>query len=319
MDFDDLIRLFYRHFLGRQVDMAGLNHWRAVLETGVPLEEVVTAIVESEEYLVKWGPPNLEDICSSAARESRMAMGRNPRVLDIGAHELDGNHVYSPLWNFGPVEVIGFEPQVDRARERMKAGSARAESQLIEIHPVALGDGSDATFYVNNVDSTSSLFPLNRRFTRKYDGLADLETVRTIQLPTTRLDDAQIRLPIDLLKIDVQGAELLVLENATTTLSQTSVVHCEVEFSEIYMGQPLFSSVDQLLRANGFCLIDLLPIHYSMAGTQEVKLRDTLLYADAVYFRDAEDQTTLLSQSLIASAVYKKTNLALHYLSLSRG
>ena len=59
---------------------------------------------------------------------------------------------------------------------------------------------------------------------------------------------------IDILWMDVQGAELLVLKGLGDLLPQVSFIHMEVEFFEIYKGQALFPAVDALLAGRGFRL-----------------------------------------------------------------
>jgi hypothetical protein len=46
-----VVQGFYQKFLGRAADLGGLNAWAANLQGGVPDEQVIAAIVGSEEYL----------------------------------------------------------------------------------------------------------------------------------------------------------------------------------------------------------------------------------------------------------------------------
>lgn len=79
----------------------------------------------------------------------------------------------------------------------------------------------------------------------------------TIEVESIRLDrfcaEAGVG-PIDLLWMDVQGAELLVFEGLGARLDSVSFIHMEVEFFEIYRGQALFPAVDRLLAGRGFRL-----------------------------------------------------------------
>ena len=60
---------------------------------------------------------------------------------------------------------------------------------------------------------------------------------------------------IDLLWMDIQGAELLALEGLGSRIAEVGLMHLEVEFMPIYHGQPLFDDVDRFLRARGFRLL----------------------------------------------------------------
>jgi FkbM family methyltransferase len=317
---EEIIDLLYRHLLGRESDPDGRANLMEALASGADLRTVLAGFVESPEYQALHKDSQKKTrVCQEVAATARAAMARSPQVLDIGAHGMDGgDHAYSPLWDYGEVDVIGFEPQSDRAIERIQEDSEDiARSGETRIFPVALGDGNKADLHINNVDATSSLFAFNRNLVDQFDGLAELETVDVVPIETTKLDEVDVSLPIDLMKLDVQGAELSIVQSASHCLNHTAVVHCEMEFGEIYKGQPLFHEVDRELRMSGFELIDIFPIHYSFSDVSESKTKDVLLWADVVYFAKTNDRQLLLSQALCAAAIYEKPNLASHCLALA--
>jgi FkbM family methyltransferase len=63
--------------------------------------------------------------------------------------------------------------------------------------------------------------------------------------------------PIDLLKLDVQGAELDVLKGATKALKQATFVQLEAQLLPVNRGAPLFADVIAALDAWGFVAYDL--------------------------------------------------------------
>jgi FkbM family methyltransferase len=207
--------------------------------------------------------------------------------------------------------VIGFDPLEDRIQER----SAAESGENVTLLPYAIGDGGEHTLYVNNDDATSSLFPLNPAYNDPFNHLSELRTVRTMPVATRRLDEVLPPDPVDFLKLDIQGAELMALQSAPETLSRTAAIHCEVEFSPTYQGQPLYPEVQQHLNDAGFDLIDLLvPVRYFYVGRPEIWTQDRLLWADAVFFQRTDEPEVLMAQSLIAAAVYRKPSLARHLL-----
>ena len=108
----------------------------------------------------------------------------------------------------------------------------------------------------------------------------------------------------------------MVLQGARRTMLNTSVIHCEVEFHPIYLGQPLFGDVDSFLRDQGFVLIDLLaPARYCYQVPSGRTSRDRMIWSDAVYFRETDDAETLTVQSSIAASVYNKPTLAEHLMT----
>jgi FkbM family methyltransferase len=60
---------------------------------------------------------------------------------------------------------------------------------------------------------------------------------------------------IDLIWMDVQGAELQVLKSAGERLRDVGIIHVEVEFFPIYKNQPLFRDVNRYMDAKGFRLL----------------------------------------------------------------
>lgn len=174
--------------------------------------------------------------------------------------------------------------------------------------PYALGDGAEHRLHVTNVPMTSSLFPPARSTIDLFPLLGELMHVEQ-QLPvhTQRLDDLPELSPADFLKLDVQGAELMVLENATATLRDVAVLQCEVEFVELYEGQPLFADVDRFLRNQGF---SFLRFAYSMGRPFNPLQRQEgpglaisqTLWGDAVYVKDFRRRSEWNERILKAAA-----------------
>jgi FkbM family methyltransferase len=57
---------------------------------------------------------------------------------------------------------------------------------------------------------------------------------------------------IDLMWLDAQGAELSILKGLGKRIENVNVVQCEVEFREMYSGQPLWPEVHRFMAAHGF-------------------------------------------------------------------
>ena len=77
----------------------------------------------------------------------------------------------------------------------------------------------------------------------------------------TKLDTLlhELRWPgnIDLMKIDVQGAELLALRGAEQALARTRFVFAEVSFAPLYEGSCVFGEVYDFLCSRGFRLLSI--------------------------------------------------------------
>ena len=91
----------------------------------------------------------------------------------------------------------------------------------------------------------------------------------------------------DLLWMDLQGAEKLAILGMKQYIDQTSILHIEVGFRPIYIGQPLFWDIDLLLRDLGFRLINLDAGRWPTTILSLYKIFKTGPWvANAVYIRD---------------------------------
>ncbi|WP_158992234.1 FkbM family methyltransferase [Mucilaginibacter sp. L196] len=60
---------------------------------------------------------------------------------------------------------------------------------------------------------------------------------------------------IDILWMDIQGAELMALKGLSDHIQKVKIIHLEVEFFEIYKDQPLFNDIQNFLFDNDFELL----------------------------------------------------------------
>lgn len=236
-------------------------------------------------------------------------------VVDVGA-ALGERPPYQSLVEAGLARVTGFEPNAAEC-ERLNASYGGRH----RFFPHFVGDGLPATMHETNWVLTGSLFEPNTPLLSKFQSLAELVTpVARHPVQTRRLDDIPEIERIDLLKIDVQGAELSVFQNATRLLAGTLVIQTEVEFNELYKGQPLFADVDACLRAQGFQFHTFAgiagrafkPLVVSNNVNQPLR---QYLWADAIYVRDwmhldALDAAALARYALLAHDVLGSYDLA---------
>jgi len=168
-------------------------------------------------------------------------------ILDVGA-SLNDVPSYQALVDAGRARITGFEPNPEELEKvRSKYGATH------RFFPNFIGDGRPAVFHETNWALTGSLFEPNTPLLEKFQNLAELTIpVATHPVSTTRLDDLPELGDIDFIKIDVQGSELAVFENGLKALSTALLVRTEVEFVEMYRGQPMFADVDKFMRSRGF-------------------------------------------------------------------
>lgn len=207
------------------------------------------------------------------------------KIIDVGAFKLDGQEdLYSDLFQVYPSEVFGFEPQNDSI---VTVSDGKCHKT---IFPWAIGDGEKTNFFKTKYPAASSTLEPNHELVGQFLSLPSmLEVESKGEIETKRLDDIHEITDCDLLKIDVQGGELKVLEGATKLLANVSIVMTEVEFAPIYKNQPLFSDIDSFMRGQGFFLLDLCnKSHSSFKSSLFGDLKSRLMWADAVYVKEQE-------------------------------
>lgn len=249
-----------------------------------------------------------------------LAATRRTAVVDIGANPIDGDPPYAPMLAAGLCTVVGFEPQAD-ALAKLHAAAGPHERYLQH----AVGDGGEHELKVTWMNGMTSLFePDVARLSALNEFARYGQVLERIPVATTRLDDVPDLGPLDLLKIDVQGSELMVFQNGRRTLADAVAVHTEVSFVPLYQDQPLFADVDAELRAQGFlphafAAVKRWPISPGVLDGNIFATHQQLLEADVAYVKDfgrlGELSTQQLTHlALLAHHVYASPDLVVRCL-----
>ncbi|MBI3416067.1 MAG: FkbM family methyltransferase [Verrucomicrobia bacterium] len=194
-------------------------------------------------------------------------------LVDVGAH--DGDFTFGIACWCGLNKSVMVEPLPHKAaglRERFRDPHYQVFECALAATP------GKAVLLVNEMEATSSLLHLPRELPEVAQ--LQLGQERRIECTQRTLDSvlAEAGLDrIDLLKIDVQGAEHLVLAGAKATLARTRIVWTECAFKTIYDGASTFSELYTTLNQAGFQLMDLSPAWRGPTGE--------LLQVDALFVR----------------------------------
>jgi FkbM family methyltransferase len=158
------------------------------------------------------------------------------------------------------VEAIPELAEELRVRYAGKAG--------VSVVSAALSDkDGEAQFEINRSEASSSLLPIDPRNTAWFS--RDLNVARTIQARTMTLPalmEEQGIQTVDLLKLDLQGAERLVLTGGEALLECVRVIYSEVFFERLYQGAWLFWEMNEFLSGHGFKLCGLSNIVHASDG-----------------------------------------------------
>ena len=175
--------------------------------------------------------------------------GMNPEVIyDIGAN--DGS------WTRDARQVF--------PRARYELFEANSQHTKPGVHTVLLGETTkDVQFYKASGPSAGSNTGASVYLEVTHHYVPGTYTVET--LPMVPLDEyiAQKNLPLpDLIKLDVQGAELDVLKGGESLLPTTKYVLMEVSLHRWNKDAPMIEDVMAYMSSQGFDLIDIVDTHF---------------------------------------------------------
>lgn len=243
------------------------------------------------------------------------------KVTDIGASSIatDIPPPYLTLLRAGSADIVGFEPHAE-ALTALNQTKGPNETYL----PHAVADGGRHTLHCCVASGMTSLLTPNPEVLKLFHQFPLWgHVLSTEALDTVRLDDVEETKGTDMLKMDIQGGELMVLRNAQDRLKDVLVVHTEVSFLSMYVDQPLFADVDIFLRSQGMMFHKFDPLVSRTVVPVIVNNNiyegiGQLFWGDAIYIRDISrlelfTDSQLLKMAMILHECYRSIDVA-HYL-----
>lgn len=223
---------------------------------------------------ISWASP----ASSVAALRRRILADRNIDLLVDGGANV-GQYGSEARAQGYAARLLSYEPIASAFAEL----EARASGDpLWDCRRAALSDAAgqlDLNVAVNRV--SSSLLPIGERHV---EAAADSRTERSESVATVRLDDdagAEIAAAsAPYLKLDVQGAELMALAGAASSLERVVAIEAELSLVELYEGAPRLPDMFAHLEPLGFVCVGVFPAFTDRAGGR-------VLQADGVFERPA--------------------------------
>lgn len=200
-----------------------------------------------------------------------------PLVFDVGARYGETTARYLSI--FSRPTIYSFEPFPSSFRRVVSrfAGDVRVIPQNLAISDssgmrdfrVNLEIEADSEAELAVIEGTNSLLPRPASGRRYYPEKATLDSV--IQVETITVDRFVAQNQIDhihILKLDIQGGELMALQGARHMLEQhaVSLIYTEVMFVEHYASSPLLLHIWDQLDKYGYSLFNIFDLHQARDG-----------------------------------------------------
>ena len=187
-------------------------------------------------------------------------------IFDVGANIGQTTQRYVEL--FPLASIKSFEPFGLTYRELC---SRVAHMQNVQPFELAIADKSGpGDFYVNRAHFTNSMLAPSKIATDYIDEetIGNIDKMAVSAMSLDDFCDKHAVQKIDILKMDIQGGELLALKGAKRLLSSSSVglIYTEVEFVQLYEGQPDICDLTKHLADYGFILYGLYDLHAGKNG-----------------------------------------------------
>jgi FkbM family methyltransferase len=223
-------------------------------------------------------------------------------LIDIGA-AFDIEPRWKRIEPF--LNYVGFEPD---ERSRFHLNSKSNNCLNYQIIPYAVWDnigmldinfcrspGTSSHFLPNH--SFLDLFPDSRRF----------DILENLKINSTTLDNLNLT-SADFIKLDIQGGELKALKGGVNLIQTTLGLEIEVEFTALYMKQPLFGEICSFLNSFEFEFIDF--VNLSRWERTSHNSYGQCVFGDALFLRSPE---YMIKMNLNKDSISKYIGICLLY------
>jgi len=219
------------------------------------------AIIEFDKYL---NPLDVKVALDVGSRDAKIAIGLS-------------NH-------YEKAKIYAFECNpmaVEICRKNIEAhGKVTCDNKVVLFDKAVSDINGPITFYNVSPARTitphadgnigaSSIFKANNQY--PYEKYYQEETIVESLTIEKWMEDNQIK-EIDLIWMDLQGAELKALKGLEGLNKKVKLIYTEVNYKQMYKGAPLFDEVNRYLRDNHFLLVK--------------KFNSSEWFGDALYVRD---------------------------------
>ena len=199
-----------------------------------------------------WNKRKAQKLSHRNALARLRSLGFAPGVIyDIGAYRGGWTRLAADV--FAQAQFVLFEANRDHAGELAATGRRHV------IAALGAQDGGRRAFHLPRQGDVTGASLYVESTTHYADANLQVREIETVRLDTLVARD---KLPApDLVKVDVQGAELEVLAGAPETLRDAQALIVEVSLVDYNKGAPLIAEVIAALDRLGFKCADLCEVH----------------------------------------------------------
>ena len=182
-------------------------------------------------------------------------------IIDVGAS--DGGFARKIKIEFPEAKLYSFEA-LDDVFIRLNSNLQPYKNIVTENYAVSDKIGEVSFYRCVQSTGSSSLLEMNdvHKVAYPYTQENELVLVNCITLDSY-FENKKIQGPT-MLKIDVQGAEMLVLKGGTKLLKDIEVIFCEINFIQTYKDCVLFEELNRFLVQHGFRLVGIENVSQSL-------------------------------------------------------
>lgn len=199
-------------------------------------------------------------------------------IFDVGANIGQTSEKYKKY--FSEAKLHCFEPSKETF-SKLRDKFENTDSVITNMQGIA-NENCKSILSINRKSGTNSLFPTVDGVEIYLDSNL-IEKIGEESVEVTTLDDYCLENNIDMidiLKMDIQGSELLALQGASKILKEQriKIIFCEIWFIEFYKGAPFFYEIYAFLQKNNFRMNDFYNLVYDKNGM--------LKWGDAIFINE---------------------------------
>lgn len=183
-------------------------------------------------------------------------------IVDVGANR--GQFALVAREALPKARIHSFEPLTEPGQTFKRVF---AKDPCVTFHPFAVGkEKKCSTIHITKDDDSSSMLPVTELQSDLFPGAVETRTCQVMVYPLSQVIEPVSIPPDSLLKIDVQGYELDVLQGCEDLLQRFSHLYIECSFVELYKGQALAYQIITWLEERNFFLRSVHNLYYGRDG-----------------------------------------------------